>query len=139
MRIRKGTSLFLAILLLISNFGLAFNVHYCGDKIASLSSVFSTIQIEKNDEPITNKCCCARENKNSCCKDKVVDLNKEMKEVVIKTFSFQTDAAIVLSKSDIISFAKEEKITSNLHVTEYYCISNTPPLFKLYQQYVFYA
>jgi hypothetical protein len=139
MQIRKCTSLFLAILFLISNFGLAFNVHYCSDKIASFSSVFSTIETEKNDDSPTNECCCVKKDKVSCCKDKVVDLKKDTQDIVVKTFSFQIDAAIINVKSSEIDFARAKKITSTSNITEYYCSPNAPPLFKLYQQYIFYA
>lgn len=134
MQIKSGVSLFLATLLLISNFGLAFNVHFCGDKIASITSTISAA-----DSDI--ECCCINEKseKNDCCKDKVVDLKKETKEVVLKSASFQIDAPFILVKSSEIIFAKVEKIVSKSVVAHYYCVSNAPPLFKLYQQYVFYA
>ena len=139
MRSKKFTSLFLAILLLVSNFGLAFNVHYCGDKIASISSAFATVETKKAES--AENCCCKSDDtkKDSCCKNKVVDLKKDTKDVIIKTFSFQIDTPFVLVKSSELLFAKAEKVISNTNVTEYYCSPNAPPLFKLYQQYIFYA
>lgn len=142
MRSKKFTSLFLAILLLVSNFGLAFNVHYCGDKISSISSAFATIETLKKAVAAAQKdCCCKKDVKEkiSCCKNKVVDLKKDTKEVVIKTFSFQVQAQFLLIKCKELLFAKAEKVISNTNVTEYYCSPNAPPLFKLYQQYIFYA
>ena len=138
---KKLTSLFLAILLLISNFGLAFNVHYCGEKIASVSSTFTAISTNKEVSSTNQKCCCVKEldEKDSCCKNKVLDLKKDTKDVIIKTFSFQINAPFVLVKSDELHFTKTDKIASKGNVTKYYCSPNAPPLFKLYQQYVFYA
>ena len=140
MRIKKCTSLFLAILLLVSNFGFAFNVHFCGDKIASISSVF-IVENNKKDNFPKKECCCEKDDKqkDSCCKDKVVDLKKDTKDVILKVFSFHIDAPFVLIKSSEFLFAKAEKALSNTNVTEYYCSPNAPPLFKLYQQYIFYA
>ena len=140
MRIKKCTSLFLAILLLVSNFGFAFNVHFCGDKIASISSVF-IVEKKKKDNFPKKECCCEKDDKqkDSCCKDKVVDLKKDTKDVILKVFSFHIDAPFVLIKSSEFLFAKAEKALSNTNVTEYYCSPNAPPLFKLYQQYIFYA
>lgn len=140
MRSKKFTSLFLAILLLVSNFGLAFNVHYCGDNIASVSSALSTVT-SVNSESLEKNCCCKVivEEKDSCCKNKVVDLKKDTKDVIVKSFSFQIQSPFVLIKSAELHFAKAEKLTSHTNVTEYYCIPNAPPLFKLYQQYIFYA
>jgi predicted transcriptional regulator len=45
MQIKKHIALLLAFFLLISNSGLAFNVHYCGEKIAAISSVFSDEEV----------------------------------------------------------------------------------------------
>ena len=141
MQFKKFISLFLAILLFVSNFGLAFNVHYCGDKIASISSVFSTVETSKKENSFTKDCCCLKEDniKDSCCKNKVFDLKKDTKDVIIKTFSFQIDAPFVIVKSSEMLFAKAKEIRSTINVTEYYCSPNAPPLFKLYHQYIFYA
>ena len=141
MQSKKFTSLFLAILLLVSNFGLAFNVHYCGNKIASISFAFSTVQTVQKERSLGKDCCCVKEEnkKDSCCKNKVVDLKKDTKDVIIKMFSFQIDTPFAILKSSELLFAKAEKVQLTLNVTEYYCSPNAPPLFKLYQQYIFYA
>lgn len=141
MRSKKFTSLFLALLLLVSNFGLAFNVHYCGDKIASISSAFSTVKASEKVEISKKYCCCVKQeiSEESCCKNKVLDLKKDTKDVIVKTFSFQVEAPFVVVKSSELIFAKAEKIPSNASITEYFCSPNAPPLFKIYQQYIFYA
>jgi hypothetical protein len=141
MQSKKLTSLFLALVLLISNLGLAFNVHYCGDQIASFSSVFATMQTPENNTSSNATCCCVsnKEIEISCCKDKVVDLKKETKEVVIKTISCQIDVPFTLVKSYQIDFVKAEPAVFNSKVSIYFCRPNAPPLFKLYQQYLFYA
>src|SRR6187402_2095604 len=89
-RVKRGTSLFLAFLLLVSNAGLAFNVHYCGGKIASVSSVFHSGKVCKMDIPVEKACCAKKivEKKNKCCSDKVVDF-KRSNDVVVKAFSFE--------------------------------------------------
>jgi hypothetical protein len=141
MQVKKLTSLFLALLLLVSNFGLAFNVHYCGDKIASFSSAFATIETQGNSDFDKDRCCCVKEEnlQDSCCKDKVVDLKKDTKDVIIKTFSFQIDVPFTLVKPSELHFAIAEVKTSNTVLTDYFCSPNAPPLFKLYQQFIFYA
>ncbi|MDD3004993.1 hypothetical protein [Flavobacterium sp.] len=141
MQLKKLTSLFLAVLLLISNFGLAFNVHYCGDKIASFSSAFNTLPKQFSQENPKKDCCCIKEGEkeNSCCKNKIVDLKKDSKDVVVKTISFQIDAPFLLIKSSELLFEKAVKHLHKSNVTQYYCSPNAPPLFKLYNQYIFYA
>ncbi len=140
MQIKKSTSLFLAMLLLVSNFGLAFNVHYCGDKIASISSAFATVKSVKEAVSSIKDCCCVKEDaESSCCKNKVVDLKKDTKDVIVKTFSFQIDLPFLVLKSTDVFFLKVEKPILNSNLTKYYCSPNAPPLFKLYHQYIFYA
>jgi len=141
MNIKKCTSLFLAILLLVSNIGLAFNVHYCEGEIASISSVYNIEKI--SDAPkisIVDEECCAENEKDhkQCCKDKVVDLEDKSPDTIIKTFSFQIDIPFLIQDwkpilfQEIVSLKRGEKIV-------YYCDANAPPLFKLYNQYIFYA
>lgn len=141
MQLKKLTSLFLAVLLLISNFGLAFNVHYCGDKIASFSSAFNTLPKQFSQEDAKKDCCCIKkgDKENSCCKNKVVDLKKDSKEVIVKTISFQIDAPFLLIKTNELLVEKVIQFLPKADVTQYYCSPNAPPLYKLFNQYIFYA
>lgn len=141
MNIKKCTSLFIAILLLVSNFGLAFNVHYCEGEIASISSVYN---IEKAcgapKVSVADKDCCTENAKDhdQCCKDKVVDLEDKSSETIIKNFSFQINFPFVLQDWKPLIF-NEIVILKQSEKTVYYCDANAPPLFKLYNQYIFYA
>ena len=86
MQFKKHIILLLAILVLVSNSGLAFNVHFCEDKIASITTVFSKEEVcvtpEKEDT------CCAKLEKThkKCCSDKEVNLKNKTEKVVVKTF-----------------------------------------------------
>ena len=42
---KKQLSILIAFLVLVSNSGLAFNVHFCEGKIASITSVFSKEEV----------------------------------------------------------------------------------------------
>ena len=64
MNIKRCTSLFLAFLLLVSNVGMAFNVHYCDDEIASVSLNTAT-----NSQEIEKDCCGKVERASKCCKN----------------------------------------------------------------------
>lgn len=133
MNIKKCTSLFLAFLLLVSNVGLAFNVHYCGQEIASVS-------LRTNVSHPTEKGCCEKivAKKDSCCKDKVVNFQKKSDNATIKAFSFDSQSSFLIQEWQTIVFSsnKNFKATS---IAAYFCEANAPPLFKLYSQYIFYA
>mgnify|MGYP006152496161 FL=1 len=76
MKLKKCTGLFLAFLLLVSNIGFAFDVHYCGGEIASVSLNTTAAAPEKN-------CCGTSEKKSSCCKDKVVHFEKKSDDATL--------------------------------------------------------
>jgi|SRR5690606_7097214 len=140
MQVRKCTSLFLAFLLLVSNIGLAFNVHFCEGKIAAVSSVYNVDEVCEMPAAPAEKACCAEAKKDheSCCKDKTVDLQDKSDDKIVKTFSFSVLALAPeldwkpVQVYDEIPFAKES-------ASNYYCDGHSPPLFKLYSQYIFYA
>ncbi|MBP2284262.1 hypothetical protein H4V97_002580 [Flavobacterium sp. CG_23.5] len=133
MNIKKCTSLFLAFLLLVSNVGLAFNVHYCGKEIASVS--LNTIVSQQSD-----KGCCEKivAKKDSCCKDKVVNFQKKSDNATAKAFSFDSHFSFLIQEWQTIVISSNRNFKTT-QVTSFFCDANAPPLFKLYNQYIFYA
>ena len=132
MNLKKCTGLFLAFLLLVSNIGFAFDVHYCGGKIASVSlNTTVSASAEKN-------CCGTSEKKSSCCKDKVVHFEKKSDNATLKIFFFQFTFPVVIQEFEPIAFLSIRNFKSN-QIISYYSDANAPPLFKLYHQYIFYS
>jgi len=134
MKFKKHISVFLAVLLLVSNVGLAFNVHYCGGKISSVSlnTTLPSVQSEKG--------CCEKKiasKKDSCCKDKKIVFQKKADNVVVKSFSFQFDYTFLVPDLQPAVFTITPSFKNNLSL-DYYCDANAPPLFKLYSQYLLY-
>ncbi len=133
MKLNKCSSLILAFFILVSNIGLAVNVHYCGDEIAtiSLNTKFNSPASEKN-------CCGEMEQKSHCCKDKVVHLQKKSDQLRVKAFAFETNISLVLPAQNPIVYFPVIGFKTN-QTAYYYCDAHAPPLFKLYSQYLFYA
>jgi hypothetical protein len=134
MSFKKQISVFLAVLLLVSNVGLAFNVHYCGGEISavSLNSILPSLKSEKG--------CCEKivDKKDSCCKDKKIVIQKKVDNGIVKSFSFQFDYSfLVPEQNNLIVFTAIPSFKNNLNLS-YYCDANAPPLFKLYSQYLLY-
>ena len=133
MNFRKHICITLALLLLVSNIGFAFNVHYCGDEIASVTfkTTLSSNEIEK-------KCCGEIEKKSNCCDNKVLHFQKKS-ETSLSHLFFQI-ADFQLSNND---WNPNSTVTiSNFKINStatYFCNANAPPFFKLYSQYIFYA
>ena len=77
MLVRKHISMFLAFSLLVSNLGLAFNVHYCNDTLASIT-LSST-----SNSTADSGCCGAKEKQSKCCHDKIIKSENKVDQVFI--------------------------------------------------------
>jgi hypothetical protein len=131
---KKCINLLLVFLLLVSNVGVAFNVHYCGNQPASISlkTTFENKNLEKN-------CCGVAEKKSHCCKNKVVHFQKKKDNATLKAFSFQSPYVFLIPKNQVEHFLSGSENFKTTVLTSYYCDANAPPLFQLYSQYIFYA
>ncbi len=133
MNFRKHISLFLALFLLVSNLGLAFNVHYCDNEIASVS-----INTASNSQEIEKNCCGKIEKKSKCCKNKIIKSNEKSDQITVNISSLDVNSILFFSGwnpvvfRDIFNFKPRE-------ITTYYCDANAPPLYLLYSQYTFYS
>ena len=133
MILRKHINSLLTFFLLVSNLGLAFNVHYCDDDIASV-----TINSVPASQEKCHECCGIIEKKSKCCNNKIIKAEIKADQIIVKALSFDADFfpvtydwkhMIFVSK---INFKQRDSIT-------YYCDAHTPPLYLLYSQYTFYA
>jgi hypothetical protein len=124
MNIKKCTSLFLAFLVLVSNVGFAFTVHYCGGEIASvtLKTKETTISSEKD--------CCEKivAKKDSCCKDKVFRFEKKSENVTLKAFSFEPYISLTIQKWQPIAVVLITNFKKN-QIVSYYRDAHAPPTF----------
>lgn len=136
---KKHISILIAILVLVSNSGLAFNVHYCEGKIASISSVFSESEVCQKPVVIEKTCCAKPETTHKqCCSDKKVDLKNKTEKIIIKTISLDFEPAYfpAYKHTAILSSTVECNADEN---AAFYCEANAPPLYKLYCQLTFYC
>jgi len=132
MKFQKSISVWLSILLLVSQFGLTMNMHYCGDQVRSIdfSTTFSKPQKDKS-------CCGMKEESSSCCKNKKVLLQKKIDSNLQKSFSFSIVDFTAPSQIQIPILTGESSCMQNTFL-QYYCDSHAPPLYQLYSQYIFY-
>ena len=137
MKMQKFTSVLLACLVLVCSSGFAFNVHYCGENIASVS--IGSQPVEDCVDPVPEKACCAKAAKDhkSCCSDKVVDLD-DQPDVIVKSVFFSIDAPYIAA--DVFRLVPDSQVFPvKQKQRTYRYTANSPPLFKLYKQLIFYA
>lgn len=131
--------MFLAFLLLVSNIGLAVNVHYCAGEIASVTSGYNTGKAVESTDLGEEACCMElKAVGKKCCSEKVVDLEDTTDDGIVKTFSFQIEMPFVANEWKPLVFSSVNTLQKN-QTTSYYCDAHAPPLFKLYSQYILYA
>lgn len=140
MKSNKHISFILALLILVSNVGLAFNVHYCGDTLAGISLNYKESEpcVEQKSEK-ADVCCATSDEHESCCSNDKIELKKSISDEVI-TKSFQLELGVfTLSQQwePSVPVRAENEIVKN-DFASFYCLSNAPPRYKLYCQYLFY-
>lgn len=133
MILKKHISILLAFLLLVSNLGLAFNIHYCDDKIASV-----TINVVPTLKQKVDECCGIIEKDSKCCNDKIIKAEVKSDRIIVKSLSFVPDFVPVSIATDPIFFDSKLNFKKSNNLS-YYCDAHAPPLYLLYSQYTFYC
>src|SRR4051812_18539117 len=90
MDFKKHISILLAFFLFVSSSGFAFNVHYCGDKLASVS-----LKPDLSVHKTAKDCCGAAIEKSHCCKNKSVHFQKKSENTFAKVFAFESQNAVI--------------------------------------------
>lgn len=133
MFLKKPLSLLLAFFLLLSQFGFAFQVHYCGDTIASVQ--LNTLAITQQPE---KSCCGPLEKTNTCCNDKTIQLAKKS-DTFVPVHQGSSSSILVFTKPTTTDWHSPSTCTLvTPSISTYYWESHAPPLFKLYSQFIFY-
>lgn len=131
---KKCTTLFLVFLLLVSNSGLAFNVHYCGDEIASFS--LKILEIPSNLE--TNSCRILQKE-TSCCNDKFFQIHETSDKFQENISQVKFDAIVFETQNKHNDFFKVLNFKVSKTSVFYPFLDNLPPIFKRNCQLIFYA
>lgn len=130
----KITGFILSFFILISSFGLAINIHYCHDKVASI-----TLGYPESDSCDDEGTCCAKANNHKkCCSETTIKTEKESDNFVVTTLNFELQQFVPYQHFDF-NFQKEIVSIEKQKLIENYSESHSPPLYKLYCQLVFYA
>ena len=114
MKIRKHICIFLALLLLDPNVGLALNVHYCGENIASVSleNFYQSNNLEID--------CCGKEiKKSACCNDKKIKIEKKSDNSIVKIFSFEVQQPFNIAEWKSIQVSNLSNSTIDNNVINY--------------------
>jgi hypothetical protein len=133
---KRFTAILLTTFILISNLGLAFNIHYCHNEIASVSLSFEQEE-SCNENP--NSCCASSDNHKKCCSETTIKTDKKSDDILVKSFQLDLQQFVANTQHWDFNFSKEIVSIKKNNLIENYSESNSPPLYKLYCQLVLYA
>ncbi|MFJ1327957.1 HYC_CC_PP family protein [Capnocytophaga canimorsus] len=154
--ITKLGHILFSLLLIFSNSGLAFSLHYCKEKLASVSVTIEPVTTDKeskscclsDEESILycddkskepKSCCLSDEESIPCCDDKSIEAPQTDDEFLSKVIkvnlsTFILPFGITYGFSETV-FGEHEPLHNYTQNTQ----SNSPPLYELYCRLVFYA
>lgn len=139
---QKYICFIMTFFLMFSNIGLAVNIHYCKEVIADISFDFlSESKLHSLSEQASDICCGIKKSSQDepCCKDELVKQKTDEKQITTNSVQFQINSFLVPEIHQIvIPEAFELQIPKNTFV-QFYCESNAPPFYKLYQKLIYYA
>ena len=117
--------------------GLTLTVHFCGGMLAGVSAI---TQVEVYDNtPDPEACCIAKAKSNKdCCNDAVIDLSEVKDDSLFYSFDLSEQFIAVIPRLSSIVF-KTIVFENKVALPNYTFQSNAPPLYKLYNTYIFYA
>lgn len=140
MKLRSYISMLLSTFILVSNIGLAMNVHYCHGQVSDISLAYRTSDDCAEIHAKKKQTCCATkaESHKKCCENDVVKLQDKSDNIIVKSIQldFAQMAEVAVWK---LSPFTVEVVSDNADAPSFYCESHAPPLYKLYSQYIFYA
>lgn len=131
----KLTGFILSFLILVSNVGLAINIHYCHDRVASVTLGYPESDSCNDDQ---GTCCAKEDNHKKCCSETTIKAEKKSDNFVVKSISFDAQQFLITHEFDF-NFQRQIVSIKKQNLIENYSESNSPPLYKLYCQLVFYA
>ena len=134
MNFKKCTTLLLAFLMLVSNSGLAFNVHYCGDEIASVS-----IKTNKKSIVFEENCCGITEEQSNCCNDKLFKIQETSDKFQENKSQIEFNSFIVENQTILISSNKNQNYKYQKTDIFYTFLDNFPAIYKRNCQLIYYA
>lgn len=132
MILKKRICILLTFFLLVSNLGLAFNVHYCADEIESI-----TINVAPASAKVVDECCGIVEEEPGCCNDKIIKAEIKSEQIIVKSVSFDAEYIKDYNYWKPLFFSNNLFFKTRDNLT-YYCDAHSPPLYLLYSQYTFY-
>ncbi len=129
----------LSFLLLVSNYGFAFNAVFCCDELIAISNLKQLSDDCHTIKKVSISCCDIIKEKENCCSSKKIDVKSTVDQSVIEQIKILLDCSylpFIISSDNTCRFFKT---TIKKRLLVYNCNNNSPSLFKLLCCFVTYG
>jgi hypothetical protein len=137
MKFSKATYLVFAVFFLMTKIGVAFNVHYCLGSVANITHIFQ--HNEGCGMEMMNDHSDMKMSKKSCCSDEVITIQNNDKNPLVDKLELSKNQLLAVLSTAILFHLVELPLQYNIIEVEYENSSHSPPLYKLYCNYILYA
>lgn len=142
MKLKRHIGILLTALILFSNIGLAFSVHYCHGTISGVTLSYKTDHCGAVKVKEVKSCCAKAKaaSQKKCCKNHIVKLQDNTDKTLVK--SLQLDLAafyMPVAYGNPLQLLSLPVVRLKKENPSFYAEGNAPPLYKLYCQYILYA
>lgn len=141
MKFKMQKILFLAFFVLVSNSGIAFTIHFCGGKLAAISSEHNFKSNCKSPKQKILDTCCDKQKLDfkNCCSNKKISLKGNFEKFIIKVTSSESSNVyfVIPIPYNIVvkSICKGVIIQKIL----FFGAANSPPLYLMHNQFTYYG
>ena len=131
---KKQIVTLLAFVILLSQMSWAFTVHFCDDKVASVS-----INSNINEQDLEKNCCGKVEKDSKCCSNKSFKIKKTSDKFQENTVQLQPKLFVSEIQNTSKKFVNIANYKKSKVLKFYHFLDNLPPIFQRNCQLIFYA
>ena len=131
---KKQIVTLLAFVILLSQMSWAFTVHFCADKVSSVS-----INSNINEQDLEKNCCGEVEKDSKCCSNKSFKIKKTSDKFHENTVQLQPKSFISEIQNTSEQFVNIVNYKKSKVLKVYHFLDNLPPIFQRNCQLIFYA
>lgn len=131
----KIATFFLAVFLLLINTRLIQNIHLCDGHICTIQTFIDTEKDTCCHETETS-CCSTNSEDNNCCND--IEINQDLNDLVLEKLNYEMSLSF-FPQNICQNYFWNKDFSNTIKINAFEIQSHAPPLYKLYQQYIFYA
>ena len=139
-KFHKSLYLFFAVFFMMTKVGFAFNLHFCGDRLASVTTMFEKqgCSMEMAMEAIPS-CESEQLTKPGCCSDEILLVQNQDENPLSDISQLSEQQVFALAATIFVLQTVTFEALVDTSSQQYTYTAHAPPLYKLYCAHTFYG